>query len=513
MLELPLTESAQRVLASLPSKDNWPDDPARLLLRAMLADEGHGTELLRDAGISDPDLVAVETTVIPVSEAIAWRLALLRAADRFAAQLAPAQATGSEHLLLAILQSDAPLREALDQHGLRMSVVIEQLTPPPPELIHEAGPLLQVGAAGPGNVDQGSLHRILDASANRCREGLRVVEDAARFQLNDAFLARELKEIRHALTATLIHLGQQQWITSRDTQHDVGARTDLASERSRGSLLDVLRAAMKRVEESLRSLEEYSKLIDGELAARVTGCRYRFYTIEKALETSLRSRQRLADCRLYLLVTAANCRYDAERTIRDVITAGVDIVQLREKEMPVRQFVAYAEQVRRWTREAGTLLIINDRVDVAVACGADGVHLGQDDLDVATARKILGGGGLIGVSTHRLEQARTAVFAGADYLGAGPVFPSTTKDFTDFPGTEYVNSVCREVSLPIYAIGGISEQNLAQVTAAGCCRVAVSSAICQAPHPPRAATKLAEILRAAAQTEQLKVSESAAAST
>lgn len=493
MSESSLTAGAERLLDAVQREVDSSVGFNALLLSAMLRDEGRATELLRVAGVSEDRLQGLPAAA--PADFSPWRQVLVRVADRFAIELSSQQFTGTEHLLLAAMQLEPAILALLTEYGLTITSISERVVEEVPDLSDAGEPLLHIQAAGPGTMDQAALFRILDASGNRCREGLRVVEDAVRFQLDDALLSRELKEIRHLLTTTLRQLGQAQWISSRDVTHDVGARSDLASERDRGSLLDVLRAAMKRVEESLRSLEEYSKLIDADLSSRITGCRYRFYNVERALETSLQSRQRLQDCRLYLLVTDALCRYGAERTIRDTLGAGVDVVQIREKEMPDRQLLSWVRQVRRWTHEAGKLLIVNDRADVAATAGADGVHLGQDDLDVVSARKILGGTGLIGVSTHALPQVREAVFAGADYLGIGPVFTSRTKEFTEFAGLEYVREATRESSLPAFAIGGITAENVGLVREAGSGRIAVSSAICQAPHPTHAAEQLAAALR------------------
>ena len=124
---------------------------------------------------------------------------------------------------------------------------------------------------------------------------------------------------------------------------------------------------------------------------------------------------------------------------------------------------------------------MNDRADIAVACGADGVHVGQEELSVADARRILGPEKLIGVSTHNLDQAQAAVLEGADYIGVGPVFASQTKSFSQHVGPGLVKEICDEVSLPAFAIGGIDLTNADQVAAAGCGRVAVTAVFSGAP--------------------------------
>jgi thiamine-phosphate pyrophosphorylase len=327
-----------------------------------------------------------------------------------------------------------------------------------------------------------SLFRILDAAANRCREGLRAVEDYARMHLNDAGISFEIKEIRHILAAVLNQMGQSNWVRGRDTLHDVGTQSTLDSEQFRGTLQDVLRANLKRVEESLRSLEEYGKILKTDRCEVLARCRYRMYTVEKMLETVLSARERLRDRRLCLLVAAAACRRGLEVVVRESVAAGVDLVQVREKNLGDCQLVEELNNVRVWTAEAGALLIVNDRPDLAAVVGADGVHLGQDDLPVHEARRILPNQ-LIGRSTHSSEQASAAMLAGADYLGVGPVFPSRTKEFSQLAGLDYVQKIAKGTAIPWFAIGGITLENLSQVRAAGATRIAVSREICAAEDP------------------------------
>ena len=166
------------------------------------------------------------------------------------------------------------------------------------------------------------------------------------------------------------------------------------------------------------------------------------------------------------------------------------VFQLREKSLPDRELLERARNVRRWTRQAGALFIVNDRPDIARLAEADGVHLGQDDLPVEAARRILGPDALIGVSTHSLEQVRRAVLDGADYLGVGPTFPSRTKAFDHFPGLDFVRSAAAETSLPAFALGGINLANVGQAVAAGATRVAVGAAVAPADDPAAVAGRL-----------------------
>ncbi|HKA31516.1 MAG TPA: thiamine phosphate synthase [Candidatus Binatia bacterium] len=165
-----------------------------------------------------------------------------------------------------------------------------------------------------------------------------------------------------------------------------------------------------------------------------------------------------------------------------LLQGGARLLQLRLKAAPARKVLEIARVVRPLAQQAGALLIVNDRPDVARAAGADGVHLGQDDLPVAAARTVLGAGGIVGVSTHSVGQARAAVAAGADYLGVGPVFETTSKvGALAARGLDLVRAVRHEVTLPLVAIGGITPTTAPEVRAAGADAVAMIAALVRAP--------------------------------
>lgn len=193
--------------------------------------------------------------------------------------------------------------------------------------------------------------------------------------------------------------------------------------------------------------------------------------------------RKLSAMRLYVLVTGEVAKRPALEVARLVIAGGADVVQLREKTMSDDEFLALAREFRELTAKTETLFIVNDRVEMAKLTDADGVHLGQDDLPVAEARRILGRGKLIGVSTHEISQARRAVADGADYIGVGPVYPTKTKGYEQGVGLEYVRQVVSELDIPFVAIGAITLERLPEVLAAGAKAVAVSSAIIAAKDP------------------------------
>lgn len=190
--------------------------------------------------------------------------------------------------------------------------------------------------------------------------------------------------------------------------------------------------------------------------------------------------------------TEAHRAFDDQ--VNRLIEAGVALIQLRDKSLSDEDLVAAGRRLSQLTEGTSAAWIMNDRADLAVAAGAAGVHLGQDDLAVDKARQVLNDGQLIGVSTHSIQQARDAVAAGADYIGVGPVFQSQTKQFASFVGVDLVAAVAQEIKIPAFAIGGIHLNNASQIRDAGLQRVAVSAVVNQADAPAAAVkTLLAEL--------------------
>lgn len=334
------------------------------------------------------------------------------------------------------------------------------------------------------------LLRGVDASCNRANEGLRVVEDYVRFVLDDRHLTELCKQLRHALVAALAEISTEDRHAARDTLADVGTTVKMASELSRESLADVLEANMQRVQQSLRSLEEFTKVAWPSAAGKLESLRYQSYTLQQAITATRLGCDRLADARLYVLLDGQADEAQFDRLVSELVAAEVDLLQLRDKQLADRDLLCRARQLRRLTAGTRTLAIINDRPDIALLSNADGVHVGQEELTVKDARTIVGPQRLVGVSTHSIEQAREAVLAGANYLGVGPTFPSGTKSFEHFPGLALVQQVSAEICLPAFAIGGIDLPQLPAVQAAGLSRVAVSGAVTQSPHPAASAGAL-----------------------
>lgn len=476
--------------------------PLHLLLGLLEEEEGRVATLLLRAGL---DLAAVRQALAGGTPAPAPDTAeppalgsdvkqVLHHAQDYLGALSVEGTLTSEQVLLALVHGDELLRGQLESHGLRWHE-LQQATAGVPLRVEE--PLAVEEALRLGDVTERiDTARILDAGFNRAREALRVIEDYCRFVLNDAFLTGELKNLRHELVQALVlHDPDRNWdLAARETQRDVGTLLTTPGEHARESLTAVVQANLKRLQEALRSLEEFGKLHGPLLGRTLEGLRYRSYTLERALVMGKAARQRLAEVRLYLLVTGALCECSIEGTITEAAAGGVEMVQLREKDLPDRELLERAREVRRWTRRAGVLFIMNDRPDLARLAEADGVHVGQDELPVKEVRRIVGPDALIGVSTHTLDQVRQAVLDGASYIGVGPTFPSRTKDFEALAGLEFIQQAAAETSLPAFAIGGINQANLQEAVAAGARRVAVSQAVCQTDDPCRAARELRELL-------------------
>jgi len=324
---------------------------------------------------------------------------------------------------------------------------------------------------------------MIDANLNRAREALRTLEDVARFGWNDAAIAREAKEVRHALQSAVAALPAERLAAARDVAGDVGVSLETPTEYARADLSSVAVAAGKRLTEALRAVEEAVKTVDARVARAVEAVRYRAY----ALDARAISRAALGDLRqwrLCVLVTRAICRLPWDEVVSRAVDGGADAIQVREKDMPARELVAHARAVRTICAPRGVAVIVNDRLDVALAAEADGVHLGADDLPVREARRIAGAALRIGASTHSLAEARAAIEAGADHCGVGAMYESGLKPGLAPSGEAYLRAFVAEFpQVPHLAIGGIAPGRVTALAHAGCRGVAVSSAICGAEDP------------------------------
>ena len=204
------------------------------------------------------------------------------------------------------------------------------------------------------------------------------------------------------------------------------------------------------------------------------------------------------DPSLYVVLDRAAAR---GRSLDDLLAAVIDggcrMVQLRDKDTPAAGLLPVAERLLARARRAGVTFVINDRADLALAVGADGVHLGQDDLPGRRARPLLRPGMILGISTHDVAQAHAARDAGADYVAVGSMFATTTKPDFQLVGPELIRKLRADIRVPLVGIGGITHGNVAEVIRAGADGVAVISAVCGAPDPAAATRRFLEIIRSA----------------
>jgi thiamine-phosphate pyrophosphorylase len=322
---------------------------------------------------------------------------------------------------------------------------------------------------------QSAILRILDANLDRAREGLRIVEEWCRLGLNHSQWAEDCKQLRQELA---------RWHTAdlrlaRDTPSDPGTALSHPQEEQRSSLEQLLQANLCRVQEALRVLEEYGKLYMPEMGAACKQMRYQVYTLESHL-LDYRRQQQLQKSWLYLVTSPSEQLFSI---VENSLKGGLTLVQYRDKNTDDRIQLANAQKLCQLCHDFGALFMMNDRVDLAVAVNADGVHLGQQDIPIALARQLLGPQRLIGRSTTNPQEMQQAIAEGADYIGVGPVYETPTKAGKAAAGLDYVDYAAQHSPIPWFAIGGLDTQNINEVLAAGAERVAVVRAIMQAENP------------------------------
>jgi thiamine-phosphate pyrophosphorylase len=342
-----------------------------------------------------------------------------------------------------------------------------------------------------------SVYRILDANLNRSREGLRVIEEYLRFVREDRRSSWQVKQWRHTLREIVERLGPERLLSARDAGSDVGKDLPSPSNPVKITPHAITEAGFKRLQEALRVIEEYSAVVEPLVNHLAGKMRFEIYQFEQEL-FGINPRKRFAQTRLYLLIGTDFCPADKMVEMSsNLLDAGVDCLQLREKTLPDKQYLALADQLANLCHKKEKLFIVNDRPDIALAVGADGVHVGQDDLPVETVRQLLGSEAIIGLSTHSIEQLKTAIEVNPTYIAIGPAYDTTTKPQETTAGLGYISSalnVLKEQGIPGVTIGGISIKNFPELIAIGVDRIAVCSAILTDPNPAEQTQAFAELL-------------------
>jgi len=360
------------------------------------------------------------------------------------------------------------------------------------------------------------------------------MEDVARFMLGNHALAAAAKKARHGLHTALREAGLDSAALARhrDTAGDVGtaATTQVAAAPRHETVAAMVVAAGHRAAEALRVLAEATRL-DAAAAAgspAFEALRYVVYDLQRDVlaaaeavsgvaavegvgslkEGTVRrgARQRCPQFALCVLITESLCRGPWLEVAKAAIAGGADCLQLREKELTDREMLVRAEALVKVCDAAGVACFVNDRVDIAMLAGADGVHLGQDDVSLVRARELAGENLWLGVSTHDLAEAQEAIEAGADICGVGAMFATQTKR-RETSGLVYLRQYVElaaalvggggraeggrlATAVPHLAIGGITPENIGELAAAGCSGVAVSSVVCYAVDPAAVCQRL-----------------------
>jgi len=347
--------------------------------------------------------------------------------------------------------------------------------------------------------DSKQVLRIIDANLNRTAEGLRVLEDIARFVLDDAALARQLKTMRHEMA------GDEEMLPglldSRSADSDVGAAIVVPGAEKRRDSISLVVANSRRVQQSLRVLEELAKTVGSianSSADSLQENRFSVYQIEKTLVSRLLRRDK-TDRLTGLYVVIDTDILDSRRHVEvaaEAIDGGAGVIQLRDKLLSPRELLALALELKDLCRERGVLFIVNEYLDLALAADADGVHLEQTDLPVSVARKLLPLDKIIGCSVGTVGQALAAQSEGADYIAVGSIYPTLSQASARVVGLDVLREVRQKVSLPLVAIGGITGENVADVIAGGADSVAVVSAVLKAKDAKAAARQIVEKIEA-----------------
>jgi thiamine-phosphate pyrophosphorylase len=351
------------------------------------------------------------------------------------------------------------------------------------------------------------IYRILDANLDRAREAIRTIEEWCRFGLENRHLCDRCKQMRQ----TLGQWHREEFRRARNTNDDPATDLNHAQELQRTDIQAVLRANMARLQEALRVLEEYSKVIDPQMGAAVKQMRYGVYSLESELINHTAAnrdhdhnldlgqvrRRKLQTAKLYLVTMPVD---NIIAVVESALQGGVDIVQFRQKDGDDQPRFVIAQALCQLCHRYGALFIVNDRVDIAIAVGADGIHVGQTDLPVSVVRQILNANGngadqyIIGQSTTNPEELTIALQNQVDYIGVGPVYATPTKPNKPASGHDYVQYAAKNVEIPWFAIGGIDATNLVEAIASGAERVAIVRALMQAEQPHLIAQQMKAML-------------------
>ena len=323
------------------------------------------------------------------------------------------------------------------------------------------------------------IFQIIDANLDRAREGLRVLEDWARFALGSEHLVIKIKNFRQILGKN--HL--EMYKKSRNYIEDQCKGLSHVEQINRKSPDKIISCNSARVQESLRVIEEFSRNHNKELSKVASKIRYEVYTLEiELLNFNYRkiAESIISENSLYAITDQ---KENLLEIIEKILLAGVKIIQYRFKNGTDKNHLKEAIQIKSLCKKYNSLLIINDRIDIALASNADGIHLGQDDIDITTARKLIGSSKIIGVTANNQTDINNAIKNGCDYIGVGPVFQTFTKKNKEPLGIEKIKDLTKEIKIPWFAIGGINKENISSLKINGIRKVALVSGLLNSEDP------------------------------
>lgn len=321
--------------------------------------------------------------------------------------------------------------------------------------------------------------RIVDVNLNRLSESLKFIEDIIRFSLRNKILLVSIRKIRRDFLKIKKVLPLSNLISFRESRDDLGRPASFDSRTNRDTN-DPLIANLTRTKESSRIIEEILKTKNLKVSNKMKELRFKIYDLEKAVLESLKKKFNPKLCAIidekYLIKSQISLRDAVVKNIVNILESnGATMIQLRMKRSSDKEFFNWAEKIKKHIAKPELKFIINNRIDIALACRADGIHLGQDDLPIKKARAILGNSFIIGSSAHNIKQAKMAEVAGADYIGVGAIFKTTTKPEAKICGLKTLRTITQKIKIPVIGIGGINNKNCRLVFNAGASGVAVSS--------------------------------------
>jgi len=323
------------------------------------------------------------------------------------------------------------------------------------------------------------IYQIIDANLDRAREGLRVLEDWARFGLGKEKYVKRIKNFRQILGKNHLEVYKK----SRNYIEDRCKGLTHQEQIKRKTSDQIISSNAGRVQEALRVIEEFSRLHNHQLSQIASEIRYEIYTLEidlLSLNKRNKSEKILKENDLYVITDQ---KENLLEIIEDILIAGVKIIQHRFKKGTDKDHLQEAIQIKNLCKRYNSLLIVNDRLDIALASNADGIHLGQDDLDIKTARKLLGYSKIIGISANNEIDNSNALKEDCDYIGIGPVFETTTKINKKAIGIEKIKTLTNDLNIPWFAIGGINSNNISYLKSNGFKKVALVSHLMNSEDP------------------------------